>query len=432
MRNIGIPAGAPLLVIFYVANLFLTNFGLPMYLAYSLFLLYGSIYIFGRLYSGYGIKLTDKNVFFLHFLLLVYVITMYSLYTGGLLFRENIYWWNQNSTFKFLSILIASIAVIMTPIGNIVKSLTIIKNISYFIILGSFFFYLLTPFGENFFTSDALAGYRFNGGVNSYIITGQLLLAGFIAHFQLSKNNRPASVFMMLVLFSVAVFATKDRTTIISMFIIIAILFYRSGFGVSPFLFRMRKSIILVILIPVSVAFFAIQFQQINSGNLDAYKSTLNRIVISMRSYELFKHAFPLGAGPGSQTYLMYDQKIDVSMEDGNNQENILKDKLAQEIKNWEQRVRSGERNSPHNTYFEYLVPFGAMGLLFVISIWFIQLGSLKRLFFRKGSSTIFLDSFAVSSMIFFIFSSLSHLIWLYLIYYRMLIYQKNSKYRLA
>ena len=131
MRSVAIPAGAPLLVIFYVVNLFLTNFGLPMYLAYSLFLLYGSVYIFGRLYSGYGIKLTDKRIFFLHFLLLVYVITMYSFYAGGLLFRENIYWWNQDSTLKFLSILIASIAVIMTPIGNIVKSLAIIKNISY-------------------------------------------------------------------------------------------------------------------------------------------------------------------------------------------------------------------------------------------------------------------------------------------------------------
>ena len=425
MREIGVPSGAPLLVIIYIINLFLTNFGAPMYLAYSFFIFYGAYYVFIRLHSGHGFKLTDKRIFFLHFILISYVLIMYSLYATEALPRGNIHWWNQNSTFKSLSLLTASFAVLLTPIRNIIKSLVIIRNFSYFMIFESFIFYLLSPFGENFLSSDFLSSHRFNGGVNSYIITGQLLLAGFVAHLQLSDRLSLSKLLGILILFTLAIIATKDRTTILSLFIILALLFYRMGFEASPFLFKLKKSTILSILIPAVLVVSLIQVQQLTNGNLDAYKSTLNRAVLTMRSIELFKESFPFGYGPGSQTYLMYDRKIDMSISKDRRQENIIQSALAKEVKNWEQRVNSGEKNSPHNTYFDYLVPYGALGLWFVVSIWLIQIGSLKRLLFGKESSTNYLDSFIVSSMVFFIFSSLSQLIWLYLIYYRMLRYKK-------
>ena len=139
-------------------------------------------------------------------------------------------------------------------------------------------------------------------------ITGQLLLAGIVAHFQLINTQKPFKVILAVVLFSMAIIATKDRTSILSMSIIILILFYRSGFSASPFLFRIKKGVIFVVLVSIFSSIIAFQYQNTNIDNYQQYKSTFNRVILWIRSYELSKEVFPFGSGPGTQTYLMYNQ----------------------------------------------------------------------------------------------------------------------------
>ena len=431
VTNYKFPSGAPLIVIFYLFNLFLTNFGLPLYPAYSFFFYYGLFYLTLHLSVGSGIKISEKKIFFMHLFIIFYLVAMYLFHAAGLIERENIHIWNFNSSLKYLSILIASLVVIVTPMKNIIKSLVIIRNTSYLIIFLAFNHLLLKLFGLNFLTSDFLSGYRFDGGLNSYIMAGQFLLAGFIAHLQLSSKLKFNNFLKILAFFGIAIIATKDRTTILSMIIILTALLFRSGYGVNPFLFKIPKSIILITVMPAILSFFFLQAQIVNSGNIDTYKSTINRVVLAIRSYEIFRESFPLGYGPGSQTYLMYDAKISQSFDEGS-EGSVLSSALVKEIKNWEQRAGSSEeRNSPHNTYFDILIPFGAVGLLFVICIFAIQFKAFVRLFYLKNSiNTVYLDSFFLSSCVFFLFSSLSHIIWLYIIFYRVFLYRsmKNQK----
>jgi O-antigen ligase len=210
-----------------------------------------------------------------------------------------------------------------------------------------------------------------------------------------------------------------------AMFIIIGILFYKSGFGVSPFNFKIRKHIVLMLLLPAILVIGGLQFQNITSGNLDSYKSSIHRITISIRSYEIFQEVFPTGGGPGSQTFLMNEQRINADFLEDAGEDALLTGALVKEVEGFQSKVGSGQTASPHNTYVDFLVPFGAMGLFFVFCILFVQLGSAKRILFDKRNQTAILDSFAVSAMFFFLFSSLFNLWWLYLIYYRMLISRK-------
>ena len=420
MVNLSVFSGAPVLVIIYTINLFLTNFGLNLYPAFAIFLVYGSFYIISRLNSGHGLNPRNKNLFLLHFVLLAYGLLMFYFFEMGVLSRESNGWWSLASFVKFLSIIIASIAVILTPIERITKSISIIKNVSYIMVFGALWYYLTTPLGLNFLASDELAGYRYNGGIDSYIVAGQFLIAGFVGHMLFNQEAKPTKLLIAIACFGFAIIATKDRTSIVSMLIILAILFYRSAFGISPFNFQFRKTIVLLILIPL-ISFFAIsQYQNFLTGNLDAYKSAFNRLTISIRSYEIFRDVFPIGSGPGSQTFLMTKQETNADFLD--QEEEGISSIISDEIKSMNVYVGTDYKLSPHNTYVDFLIPFGALGLFFVFCVLRVQIGSIKRLLFDRDNPRVILESFAVLGLLFLMFSSLFNLWWLYLIYYRMLI----------
>ena len=425
MGKLGTLSGVPVLVIIYVSNLFLTNFGLPMYLAYALLLAYGSFYIVTMLNSGHGLNSGNKNLFLLHFALLAYGLIIFLLFEIGFLSRESPSWWSVDSFAKFLSIMIASITVIVTPIDRVTHSILIIKNISYLMIFGSVFYYLFMPFGWGFFSSDFLAGHRYNGGINSYIIAGQFLIAGFVAHVLFNQKASPVKLFTAVACFGFGIVATNDRTSMGSLLIIFGILWFRSGFGVSPFIFQSRKSLILLFLVPITLFLAISQYQNVVSGSIESYKSSLHRLTISIRSYELFQEVFPIGAGPGSQTFLMNETKIKAEFLEGDTKGDDLTGLITKEISGFQAKVGKGFTMSPHNTYVDFLVPFGAMGLFFVLCILRVQLGAVKRLFFDKNNPTVIVDAFAVSGLLFLMFSSLFNLWWIYLIYYRMLISKK-------
>tara|TARA_Y100001970_G_C14256833_1_gene876170 strand:+ start:5488 stop:6783 length:1296 start_codon:yes stop_codon:yes gene_type:complete len=428
MGNLSALSGSPTLVLIFIINQFLTSFGISLYPAFTIFLLYGSFYIISTLNSGRGLNSTNKNLFLLHLFLLFYGFLMFYLFEISFFDRESASWWNFNSLVKFISIIVASLAVIVTPIKQIYKSIFLIRNIAYFMVIGSILYYMLPYFGINFLSSDELAGYRYNGGINSYIVAGQFIIAGLVAHILIYQNNSLTKLFFAISFFLFAIIATQDRTSIGAMLIILAILFYRSGFGLSPFVFKIRKHIVLLFLLPAIVFVANLQYQNIVSGDIDSYKSTIHRITITLRSYELFQDVFPIGGGPGSQTFLMNEEKITADFSEEDTEDSALTAALIKEIDSFQSNVGRKAKLSPHNTYVDFLVPFGISGLLFILCVLFQQIGSVKRILILKNNPTVILDSYMISGILFFMFSSLFNLWWLYLIFYRVLISKKTSK----
>ena len=288
-------------------------------------------------------------------------------------------------------------------------------------IFGALLYYFTNPLGLGFFSSDELAGNRFNGGINSYIVAGQILIAGLISHLILNQKAKLSKIFVAVIFFIIGIMATKDRTSILGMLIVLGILLYRSGFGVSPFNFSIRKHIVLLLIVPTLSIFATLQYQDLASGNYDAYKSTFARIAISIRSYEMFQEVFPIGGGPGSQTFMMLEERIKGEfLEEGD--EDSISYQVLKDVEGFQANVGSGTKLSPHNTYVDFLVPLGGVGLLFVLGILSIQVSSFKKIFLTKRSSTTILDSFFVSGMFVFMFSSLFNLWWFYIIFYRLMI----------
>jgi hypothetical protein len=345
----------------------------------------------------------------------------------GIFSRPNNSWWLPNSFFKFVALIIASLVVVLTPLDQIMKSLNILKNIGYLMVLNSILYFLLMPFGENFFSSDYLSGHRFNGGINSYIVAGQFVVAGLVAFLYLNQNAGKVRIFAGTVAFLMAGFATNDRTSIVSMLIILMLILFRSGFKVPPMNFRFPKSLLVFLFISASFGVVSATSNALDTRDFDSVKSTLHRMVITLRSYELFLEVLPTGSGPGSQTLLMYENPIRMQIESGEADQSVFAGLIVKEMGGFRNSVGSGNRLSPHNTYFEILIPFGVAGLLFVIFVLFFQIMALKRLLFRKNNRTVILDSYAVSGIMFFMFSSLYNLWWLYVIYYRMLAHTRNE-----
>ena len=422
MGNLSALSGAPTLVLIFIFNQFLTTFGISLYPAFTVFLVYGCFYIISTLNSGHGLNSSNKNLFLLHLCLLFYGFLMFYLFEISFFDRESTSWWNFNSLVKFIAIIIASLAVIVTPIKQIYKSILLIRNIAYFMVIGSILYYMLPFFGINFFSSDELAGYRYNGGINSYIVAGQFLIAGLIAHILIYKRDSFTKLFLAISFFLFAIIATQDRTSIGAMLIILAILFYRSGFGISPFTFKIRKYIVILFLAPALIFFTNLQYQNIVAGDIESYKSTIHRITITLRSYELFQDVFPIGGGPGSQTFLMNEEKIISDFSEEANEDSALTTALIKEIDSFQSNVGRKAKLSPHNTYVDFLVPFGISGLFFIICVLFQQISSFRRILMQKNNPTVILDSYMISGILFFMFSSLFNLWWLYLIYYRVLI----------
>ncbi len=427
MGNLSALSGAPTLVLIFICNQLLTVFGISLYPTFAIFLVYGGFYIISSLNSGHGLNSSNINLFLLHLLLLFYAFLIFYLFEINFFNRESPSWWSFNSLIKFISIIVASLAVIVTPLKQIYKSLFLIRNIAYLMILGSFLFYVLPLVGINFFSSDELAGYRYNGGINSYILAGQFLIAGLIAHILIYQKNSFVSLLFGISLFLFAIIATQDRTSILAMLIILSILFYRSSFGISPFVFKIRRYIVILFLAPTLIFFTNLQYQNIVAGDVESYKSAIHRLTITLRSYELFQDVFPIGGGPGSQTFLMNEERITSDFYEDGNEDDALTASLIKEIDSFQSNVGSGAKLSPHNTYVDFLVPLGIVGLFFIICVLFQQINSIRRILIKSNNPTVILDSYMISGILIFMFSSLFNLWWLYLIYYRILISKQTS-----
>tara|TARA_B100000475_G_C15009767_1_gene319791 strand:- start:1352 stop:1735 length:384 start_codon:yes stop_codon:yes gene_type:complete len=124
----------------------------------------------------------------------------------------------------------------------------------------------------------------------------------------------------------------------------------------------------------------------------------------------------------------MNEEKIISDFSEEANEDSALTTALIKEIDSFQSNVGRKAKLSPHNTYVDFLVPFGISGLFFIICVLFQQISSFRRILMQKNNPTVILDSYMISGILFFMFSSLFNLWWLYLIYYRVLISKKTSK----
>jgi len=412
--------GAPVIIFIFAGASLSTQFGAPFYYAYPLFLIYSLLYILLQVCKCGKVKVENKKIFLLHFVLVAYVILCFLFIELSEVDNLGLpHIWEQNSILAYLSILLANIVVLITPMKKIISSLNIIKYISYYLILESFFFYVL-PDSMNIFRADHEAGYRFDGFLfNSYTITAIFLLSGYVIQFQLCKTISRKRAVVAFIIFFAAILATKERTSILAFLIINILIYYRTVFRYSPFLFKTKKSVFVIYSIFIFIILpFVLLTNVVQRDNPFSFKSTLARIALNIRSLEIVKYTMPFGSGPGSQVRLMYSDtiKTDILSTSIPFINGEMADKLMIEKEYIVTQMSRGAPMSTHNTYFDHMISLGIFGLLIVILTFYLQIKSIFRLIFIKYNNTIFFDAFLFGSFILFMFTSLLNILWVYLL----------------
>jgi len=169
--------------------------------------------------------------------------------------------------------------------------------------------------------------------------------------------------------------------------------------------------------------------------NFMSLTSSLDRYVIFVRGLNVTEAVLPIGGGPGSQSRLMTYSKIpfnqsltSANIEDKNELTNIERD-LNYSKNYMRKKIGSNKTLSPHNTYLDFTISLGLVGILIVIFILYIQLRSLGSLLVNQISQKYFLNAMFVSIFIIFIYTSFITSIWIFLIYYRATqIYDSQNK----
>ena len=97
--------------------------------------------------------------------------------------------------------------------------------------------------------------------------------------------------------------------------------------------------------------------------------------MLFVRGVDVTKEVLPIGGGPGSQVRLMFGEAIpfdegiyNIALmgENINNDINSLKDYFRK-------RINSNLMMSPHNTYLDYTISLGVVGIFISLFILFVQ-----------------------------------------------------------
>jgi len=419
--------GSPIILCIFLVVSLLTRFNISFSIIYPIFVSYCCLFLILILYNNGKVYISNNYILFINLLAFSYlalVITFYGL--TGISDLNLPHSWDKLSTYALMSLLLVHIVILMTPLKETLNALIIVKYVSYSLIVESFLFYVL-PQSVNFLSSDAVSGYRFSGlFLNSYIKAGVFLVAGYVIQFQLARVVSKKRFLLTFILYLIAILATKDRTTILSFILINIFLVYRSTLSVSPFKFKLRKRLFALFFILVTVSVPLYLWTAVLQKNVNAlsFESSIHRVLINMRAYEVFESVLPFGSGPGSQVRLIYDDAIPTNILDV--EMPVKNDRLENEFNRkkdiFYREIGSSKKISTHNTYVDFLIPMGFFGLFIVISIFWGQLKCFARLLFVKKNYIVFNEALILSSFILFSFSSVLNILWVF-----MLIYRSNS-----
>jgi len=429
LRNI---SGASAIILLFVFASVLSKFDLPFEIFFLLSTMYSIFYLLPKFIFLAGWKRQSfVNVF--HYFLLFYIAIIFVFSTIADINDKSLpHFWNLKSILVFVSVLLLNIVVLKTPEHNIKRTLELIKKISFFIVFESILSYFL-PNSINIFISDFEAGYRFTSFLMpGYILTGIFLILGYTSYLFLNKSKFSYKSIIVFLLFSFALIQTQDRTSILTFLFVNIFVLYKNTSSKVFILSLYKKLFFLVqIFLMVAVVFFAMQ----NIGerkNFLSLSSVIDRYTLFVRGVNITKEVFPIGGGPGSQVRLMFSEKIPFNQEvDPYGDYKEIRKKSRKGVSFREdfnyskeyvrKRVGSGKTMSPHNTYMDFSISLGLIGILFSLGIIFIQFRAVVSVLIYQDRSTYFLSVFLACSFILLMNSSLINSFWILVILYKAL-----------
>ena len=437
-------SGAQALIIIFICSSLLTRFNISFNLFFVFSFIYSIIYLFTKFLGKYRLK-THSLFQVLHYFLLCYLITIFLISKlVDINFNYLPHYWNGPSVLVLISVLMAHIVVLKTPNNHIIQTLEFIKKMSYFMIFESCLSFIL-PNSINIFISDFEAGYRFTSILTpGYILTGLFLILGYTSYLHLNRSKSKYKIFFVFLFFCFALIQTKDRTSILTFLVINLFVIYKNASS-KVFILSIFKKItsFATLALMLTVVYFSMStFGQ--RTDFMSISSVLNRYVLFVRGINVTNEVLPIGGGPGSQVRLMYSDKIpfnkpmytfyDSSLQYSFNDTNPTDysvDPMGYSIDYQRKRIGSERTISPHNTYIDYTISLGVLGILIVVLTLLYQFRSLLFIFSNQERHTYFLDAMFASIFVLLMGTSLINSMWLLIIMYsahKMHYLQPNNK----
>lgn len=414
--------GAPILLLIFMGVSFLTRFGVPQYFIFGLFSLYGVSFLL--LNSGTTISFIKiKNFYLLQFFMLFYMCFFLSI---PIKFPINEFGvWRLEGVMVFSSIILANLVVLHSSERSIYFSLKILEMVSSFMVFESVLFFIL-PDHWNIFRSDMEAGYRFISLLTSgYTQTGLFLILGYVVKLQL-KSLSAARGAILFLLFLFALVQTEDRTSLLT-FIGINTLYFFKHLKVKGCIPNGVSSIVLitscVFMLLISYGVFS---SLSDRSNILSTSSLIDRYSLVMRGIDVASAVMPWGGGPGSSVRLMMSDNI--LLKEHGESIFISEDELIKRYKHLKIKRANGQTMSTHNTYLDFIISFGVVGLMVSFVLFMTQLRAFYKVFSSKLRTYHISEIFYCCSICLFMAVSFTTTIWLWVLMFRIHVFFQNQQ----
>ena len=201
------------------------------------------------------------------------------------------------------------------------------------------------------------------------------------------------------------------------MFRIGTLIFWHGSFF--PVVFNIAK-ILLSLALPVLLLILMILFQVlVDRPDLFSLKSTLGRLLLGIRTFELVAWGWPFGTGPGSQVRLIFNDQVPTNIlsYDFSFLGSDLESKMRIEQHQFMAYFSEFRNISTHNTYLDHFVSLGFLGILLSGLFLCVQIHSFFGGLSSKSKNT-FAFALVFSTIILFLFTSFMNTIWFFSIAY--------------
>jgi hypothetical protein len=177
-------------------------------------------------------------------------------------------------------------------------------------------------------------------------------------------------------------------------------------------------ALLILILSLLMIGLYLFVSDRVNPFSL---KSLFNRMFLLLRAYEVGNYFMPFGAGPGAQSRAIYTSFVPTTLPlvDFGFLSEVWPKSIATEKAQIYVKIKKGFLASPHNTYIEYFISMGVLGVVFAISLFLSQLKCVVMAVYERLDAVPIL-SVNVALMIMFFCGSFSHYLWLFILFQRM------------
>ena len=343
---------------------------------------------------------------FISLLTILYVVIFYLATVGDDLIQGV---WSPSSLLVYLGALLIQIVLSLVSPKGISMGFRAIAGLSGVLIFESIIFFLIPEY--RLLISDFHSGFRFTSLLlNSYLMTGVFLIFGCLYMLQNLKSY--SEKLLCLLLFSVAIIQTEDRSIILCFALASSYFAAVSFFRVSSI---SKKAVITFVMPALLVVLLILSEVLVDRADIFSIKSTLSRLLLGFRAYELVAWGWPFGTGPGSQVRLIFNSQVptNIMSYDFSFIGADLESKMLVEQRQFMAYFSERRSISTHNTYLDHFVSLGFWGVLVSVLFLCVQIHSFFGGFSRKSNNT-FAFALVFSTIILFLFTSFINTVWLF------------------